>query len=221
MDDILVSIKALRGVQDVCFYHDNQVLGSTFPPVQRVAIHAAAPMLEQVFAALQTIQQDHEEMYIAIGDQQLIAYQIKDCGTVLLLTEKRVNIPLVHMGVKSAGNKLKAALAIRAAMPIQAAPTVTATPPAPTVAEKVSAGIDLKPILDQLQALLLDYFGPAAGFIFNDALDEWQRQGTPQYQNLGQLLTLLLAEFDSAQEKHSFQRSAEAAISAGKLTPTH
>lgn len=220
MDDILESIKGLRGVHDVCIYHDHQILGSTFPLAQQAPIHAAVPMLEQVFAALQTIQQDHEEMYMAIGDQQLIAYQIKDCGTVLLLTEKRVNIPLVHMGVKSAGNKLKAALAMRAATPIQTAATVIATPPAATVQEEASVEIDLKPILDQLQTLLLDYFGPAARFIFSDALDEWKQQGAPQYQNLGQLLDLLLAEFDSGQEKHSFQRSAEAAISAGRLTRT-
>jgi predicted regulator of Ras-like GTPase activity (Roadblock/LC7/MglB family) len=218
MDNILAGIKALRGVQAVCFYHDHQVLGSTFPLTQQAAIHSAVPMLEQVFAVLQTIQQDHEEMYIAVGDQQLIAYRLKEGGTVLLLTEKRVNIPLIHMGVKSAGNKLRAVLSTGVAAP---QPVAASNPlPSSPVAEEASAGTDLKPILDQLQALLLDYFGPAAGFIFNDALEAWQRQGMPEYQNLGQLLNLLLLEFDSGQEKYDFQRRAEAVISAGKLTPT-
>ena len=217
MDSVLKSIKALNGVFEVCIYRETRVLGTTFPKNQRAAISASVPMLEQIFAALATIQQQHDELYIEVEDKLLVAYRLVDCCTVLLLTEKKVNFPLIHMGVKSAASKLRA-MVQETLNPPPATSVNTASRyesrsrSKASTARQLPTSSSLQAVLDQWRILLFDYFGPVAELLLNDALYSWRQSTDGEYQHLSRLLNLLLAEFDSPTEMQAFRKQARAAM---------
>ncbi len=204
MDNVLKSIQTLNGVYDVCIYHESSILGSTFSDEKNHPIKTAIPIVEQIFSALASIEQQHDELYIHVGDKLLVIYRFIDCCSFLLLTDKRVNFPLINMGVKSAIGKLrglkhqaeKQPTAMSNALPVRLSP--------PTAS--------IQPILNQWRDLLFDYFGPVAPLIFNDALYAWQHTESADQSNLPRLLALLLAEFDSVKEREAFQKRAEAVM---------
>ena len=202
MDSVLKSIQTLNGVYDVCIYHESSILGSTFSDEKNHPIKTAIPIVEQIFSALASIEQQHDELYIHVGDKLLVIYRFMDCCSFLLLTDKKVNFPLINMGVKSAVGKLRGMIHQAEKQPssMPGAPPLRLSPPTASI----------QPILNQWRDLLFDYFGPIAPLIFNDALYAWQHTGSTDQPNLPRLLTLLLAEFDSAKERDAFQKRAEA-----------
>ena len=207
MDSVLKTIQALNGVYDVCIYHDAGILGSTFTDEKNHPINAAIPIVEQIFSALETIAQQHDELYIHVGDKLLVVYRFIDCCSFLLLTDKKVNFPLINMGVKSAVGKLRS-LKLATNHAATKSSAVSSTPQPLSIPSAT-----ILPILEQWRNLLFDYFGPVAPLIFNDALYVWQRSTKADYDHLPQLLQLITAEFDSAREKSAFQKQAKAAMS--------
>lgn len=221
MDAILGSIKALRGVHDVCIYHQKQLVGSTFATHQQAAIHQAALLLDKIFTNLKIIRQDHEEIYLSVGKQQLVAFQIQQKIMIVLLTDKRINIPLINNGIKSVTERL---ILFTSELDQNAYAVVEKLiEPDEVTAFTIihEEDIDLLPILDQLQTLLLEYFGPVSSFMLSDALESWRRTGITEYKYIHQLIAILVKEFDSKHEKRDFQYRADAIIHAAAKAHAH
>ncbi|MGV6809317.1 MAG: hypothetical protein ACWA5U_05520 [bacterium] len=111
MEKILQGISQLKGVNHACIYNfkaqDKGVLGTTFPALQQENIQNSTDMIEQVFSALQAIDKKHNELYFSIDNKYLAAYLMDEQHIAILLTEKRINFPLIHMGIRSASKKLQ------------------------------------------------------------------------------------------------------------------
>lgn len=232
MENLLRGFRALNGVRRAYLYREpDGILGGG--DTDCGGLLEAAGAIDQIFAALQAIGKPHNELYLSLPDAMLAAYPVEGCCTVLLFTDRKVNFPLIHMGVKSAGAKLRAhfapvpdaahapaaapphpaAAARDGSAPVESAPTAPPPAAAFTPGHRPAAGeAALRPVLDALSDLLLDHFGPAAHLVFDDALDEWRRDHPPVAHTLDRLVALLLKEFDSDAERGQFQRQAAALI---------
>ena len=208
MENILSAINKLNGVHHVCLYRDNQDVLSTFPD-EHQDIESMAQMIEQIFSALQSIDKSHNELYFSMEDKLLAAYLMYDSYIAILLTEKKINFPLIHMGIRSASAKLKRHIALTAPPPIVAA--IPTTPPTQTSQTKPVAKVSpvdaaLEPIMDQLLHELINYFGPAAKFVFEDAVIQWETKYVKNRNNIPELSLILQEELDTVAEKRAFSQ---------------
>jgi len=217
MKSILQNIVALRGVHYACIYQAGEVLASTFPDNNEEGISDTAQAVEQIFSALEAIGQAHNEVYLTIGEMLLIAYLFEDEHLVMLLTDSKINFPLIHMGVKSAAVKIKALSSIQPSAPIEEeAPTQIVTPviqepPPPEVKTATVATISLavQGIMDHFEELLIDYLGPAAVFVFEDGVDLWREKYIPSEETLPNLAEILALELNPGDERNDFMAKAK------------
>lgn len=216
MENILENINKLNGVHHVCIYHDGDDVLSTFPDDHR-DIESMAGMVEQVFSALQSIDKSHDELYFSVEDKLLAAYLMHGSYIAILLTEKKINFPLIHMGIRSASAKIKRHLALNPQTsspateevkpvekteqkPVEEAKTVKAEEPS------TSADPELDSILDQLLTELINYFGPAAKFVLEDAVIQWETKYVRSRNNILELGEILQDELDTNEEKRAFSQ---------------
>lgn len=200
MDKILQSINRLKGVNYACIYKDEAILGSTFPAEKQPAIEASLEVIEQIFSALQAIGKKHDELYFSIGNKYLASYWMENAYIAILLTEKKINLPMLHMGIRSANKKLQ---------------TLAATqPPKQPVSTKKSEINASQPSKYQqsikgIKELLTEYLGPAAGIVCDDAMLKWQETYLPNEPNLPHLIEIIQQEIDDENDQQNFSLKAK------------
>ena len=224
MKSILKKIVALRGVHYACLYTNNEVLVSTFPESSEEGVATVGQAIEQMFSALQAIGKTHNEVYFSLGEMQLIGY-LFDEHLVVLLADSKINLPLIHMGVKSASVKMKALSAKSTPLPIQdavlveeiappVAEVIAPTPPTPQEeTQTTTISPALQSVMDNLKALLIDYLGPAAVFVFDDGVDVWRKQYVPTQDTLIHLSEILALELNAGDERSDFMKKAKEFLS--------
>ncbi len=220
MKSILEKIVALRGVHYACIYQDGEVLISTFPDSNKEGVSDAAQAVEQIFSALQAIGQAHNEVYLTIGEMLLIAYLFDDEHLVMLLTDSKINIPLIHMGVKSASVKIKA-LSFTQPPPLAIEEEIPAPIIAPVISEVAAQEVPIQKappavislavqgIMDHFEELLIDYLGPAAVFVLEDGVDLWREKYIPSEDTLINLAEILALELNPGDERNDFMAKAK------------
>jgi hypothetical protein len=206
METIIDSIIKLKGVHHACIYQNGEQLASTFPE-NGVSIATAEEVIEQIFTALLEIERSYDEIYFSVGENYLAAFLMHDNHIALLLTDKKINFPLINLGVKSASAKIR--LKIEAEKAEQFASM--------SAANRVSAFMpktnpDFESVLKQLSSKLVYFLGPAAPFALQDCLNLWKQKYVQTLENLPHLIELILEEIDSDNEKNEFADFANTII---------
>lgn len=207
MEAIVESISKLKGVHHACIYQNGKQLASTFPD-DEISLETAQEIIDQIFATFLAIERSYNEIYFSIGEQFLAAFLLHDNHIALLLTEKKINFPLINMGVKSASTKIRLKIEAKKAEQL-AALSAANNLPAVFVPDTNS---DLEPLLEQLSSKLMYFLGPAAPLVFEDYLKQWKQKYTQTLENLPQLIGLIQEEFDSDHEKNEFYDAANTII---------
>ncbi|HHC74632.1 MAG TPA: hypothetical protein ENK78_06120 [Thiothrix sp.] len=108
MQDITDNLNGLKGVQAVALVMDEETISSTFAEEKKAALLASAEMIREYFAATESLEKDYHEIFFSLPDSYLVAFfMADDLPLILLKINKRVNLPLINMGVKAAIVKLK------------------------------------------------------------------------------------------------------------------
>lgn len=207
-DKILQNIGKLKGVKNACIYlfkGENQgIVASTFTEEQTNSIINAAEVIEQIISALQAIDKQHDEIYFSLENEYIAAYLMSDRHIAILLTEKRINFPLIHMGIRSACKKLQS-LQNEARQQARKPHSKTAH----SQSSSTPASPDITVIYDQLQKLLLGYLGPAAPVVCKDAIQKWQATYVPNRSNLKYLIQIIEAELPDERDRQNFALIAQ------------
>lgn len=196
MEQVLENMNRLKGVHHSCIYHEANGLFSTFPEGQS-DILATAQRVEQVFSSLQAIDKAHDEIYFSVEDKYLAAYLMYDFHIALLLTDKKVNFSLIQMGIRSASAKLRAYLSL------------STNKSSMTNMASITEGVDdpeLEHIFEQILTELINYFGPAAKFVLEDAVIQWETKYLKSYDNIPELSDILVEQLDTVVEKRAFRQ---------------
>ncbi|MGV6808911.1 MAG: hypothetical protein ACWA5U_03450 [bacterium] len=108
MQDITDNLNGLKGVQAVALVMDEETISSTFTEDKTAALLASAEMIREYFAATESLEKDYHEIFFSLPNSYLVAFfMADDLPLILLKIDKRVNLPLINMGVKAAIVKLK------------------------------------------------------------------------------------------------------------------
>ncbi|MCK5917438.1 MAG: hypothetical protein KAG34_03385 [Cocleimonas sp.] len=218
MKSILNKIVALRGVHYACICKSGEVLASTFPESNEDGIATVTQAIEQMFSALQAIDKAHNEVYFLLGEMQLIGYIFYDDYLVILLTNSKINLPLIHMGVKSASVKIKTLSSTNQPLQTPVAPIAKATVlpadiPRTVPHQEAQAVAAVSPavqaVMDNFSELLIDYLGPAAVFVFDDAVDQWREKYMPTAETLINLAEILALDLNAGDERNDFIAKAK------------
>ncbi|MCK5903533.1 MAG: hypothetical protein KAG28_10350 [Cocleimonas sp.] len=207
MENILKNISSLRGVHYACIYREGEEPVSTFPDSLSDSMTLSYDLIDQIFAALKSINKSHNEIYFSIGEKFLVGYLMHETCVAILLTDKNINFPLVNMGIKSATTKIQrkikaeqeAKIARLAPQPVVA--EVNAAPPPTNKA--------LQPILAELSTVLKQYLGPAAIFVFEDDVEKWKKSYVQSHENIPHLITILQKSLDPNKEQEEFVQRAQ------------
>lgn len=208
MKNILKNIAILRGVNHVCIYQEGKEPVSNFPKEFNESMALSHDLIDQVFSALKAIHKSHNEIYFSIGDKFLVAYLLDDTCIALLLTDKKINFPLLNMGIKSAAMKVKRMIKDEGQQEVEQ------QTPAKQVSnnQNASGDAELLSILTKLSEILKQYLGPAAVFVFEDNVVKWRRTYVQSHENLPHLVELIKAELDPKGEQTAFLQQAQAVI---------
>lgn len=223
MEQIVNSISRLKGVYHASIYKDGEQLASTFDEDQYDSMLDSADVISQIFSALEAIEQSHNEIFFSIGKHYLAAYLLNDDYIVLLLTEKKINFPLINMGIKSAAGKIahkaKSQQLVQERMREEELAKEQAKKQEREDATKETATIDeiptnttLQPIFDALASILVEHLGPAAQFVIDDSVALWKSKYLQNADNLSHLVEFIQQELDSDSEKEQFSREAKVII---------
>lgn len=215
MKAILNDLTSLTGLNYGYIYQDDQVLATNFPEVLQDKLANVGHMIAQMFMSVDAIGQSHDEIHFELEDNFLIGYRIEDDLLVVLLTEKKINLPLIHMTIKSAHKKIKTLAAN--ATPIAAQPSpppsqAVVEPAAPANVPATTVSVETEEKIAKVLDLLVDYLGPAASIVFDDVADLWKRNFTPNQENLIELVRLLMQELDEKTEQKDFLKAASKII---------
>ncbi len=205
MRHILKSISILRGVHHVCIYQQGKEPVSNFPEHLTQSMALSYELIDQIFSAVKAIGKSHDEIYFSIGDKFLVAYLMdKDC-IALLLTDKKINFPLLNMGIKSA--KMKIQRLFKEEQKIAAV-----VPPKQAVQSPIVEK-ELQILLNQLSNVLKQYLGPATIFIFETDVEKWKKTYVQRRDNLPYLIDIIKKNLDPDTEQQQFVHQAHAIIS--------
>ena len=202
MRHILKSISILRGVHHVCIYQQGKEPVSNFPDHLNQSMALSYELIDQIFSAIKAINKSHDEIYFSIDDKFLVAYLMnKDC-IALLLTDKKINFPLLNMGIKSA--KMK----IRRLFKEEQQQKIAAVTPPKQVAQSPMVDKELQVLLNQLSNVLKQYLGPATIFIFETDVEKWKKTYVQRRDNLPYLIDMLKRNLDPDTEQQQFVQQA-------------
>jgi predicted regulator of Ras-like GTPase activity (Roadblock/LC7/MglB family) len=211
MENILKNIAILRGVRHACIYQEGKDPVSNFPDELNESMASSYDLIDQIFSALKAIDKSHNEIYFSMGDKFLVAYLLDETCIALLLTDKKINFPLLNMGIKSASMKVKRVIEKEAQQKAIPVPS-----PLPTMQQEVrqepSIDADLQAILDELSNILKQYLGPAAIFIFEDDVAKWRKTYIQNRENLPHLIEIIKKELAPNNEQQEFEQLALAVL---------
>lgn len=207
-DQIVTNLSGLRGVHYASLHKDDQELATSFPSDMAESIGQASSLVEQAFGAIEAIGKSHDEMYFSVEDRYLAMFRLYDSHIAVLLTDKKINFPLIHMGIKSASEKIKQFIEAeekkKELEAAQAKATTTGT------ALIVPTNESLLTIFNEYSAVLTSFLGPAARFVVDDCVDQWKHRYLQTPENLGYLVELIQEELDSDEEKEKFAQQVNA-----------
>jgi len=210
MQDIVQTLCALAGVRHAGIYKNSELISSNFPDTNTAAMTNSSHVVSQIFSALESVNKSHNELYFGIESGYLAAFKLQEGHVALLLTDKKINVPMISMAIKAASQTIKQ----QAKEAREEQNRLIALSEPSTVIESdqdiVPVEESLRPIFDRYTRLLATYLGPAASVIVDDAIDEWKKtyQQTPN--NLPYLVAILGEELETEKERQQF--SAKAAI---------
>lgn len=207
VENILATLSNLKGVHHAGLYRDDKGLLSSFPEDYQ-HIEALAQHVEQIFSALQATDKSHNELYFSVEENLLAAYLMYDSYIAILLTDKSVNFPLIRMGIRSASSKMEhhlESISKKDSSSVKENKTeLTTNDKEISRNESSPADEELQLIMKKLLEELINYFGPAAKFVFEDALIQWEIHYIKNRDNIPELGKILLKEMDTPQEKSKF-----------------
>jgi len=217
MENILKNIAILRGVRHVCIYQEGKDPVSNFPDEFNESMASSYDLIDQIFSALRAIDKSHNEIYFSLKDKFLVAYLLDETCIALLLTDKKINFPLLNMGIKSASMKIKQMIKKeqqQRLIPTPPTPSIPLAPSAPqeNSIKKQPINENLRIILEKLSNILKQYLGPAAIFIFEDDVAKWEKNHIKNYENLPHLVEIIKKELSPNNEQQEFEQQALAII---------
>ena len=202
MKNILKNISILRGVHHVCICEQGKAPVSNFPERLNDSMVLSYDLIDQIFSALKAIEKSHNEIYFSIGDKFLVAYSIHESCIVLLLTDKKINFPLLNMGIKTA--KMKIQRLLKEAQQLEAMSAVSLE----QTGVNLATNRDLQFLLDQLSTVLKQYLGPATLFVFESDVKKWNKTYVQSRENLPHLIEIIKKGLDPKTEQEEFVRQA-------------
>lgn len=214
MQNIVETLCALSGVKYAGIYQNGDTLGSNFPDTQQRAMSQSNQVVSQMFFALESVQKSHNELYFGIDGGYLAAFRLHRGYTALLLTDRKINIPMLSMAIKSATETIRhheETVRTTPSIPAEGMPdqqTDTGLP------ESVPLDESLRPVFEQYTQILMRYLGPAARVVVDDAIDQWKQTYVQTPNNLTYLVATLTEEIESDKERQEF-----AAKAAGVTVP--
>ena len=213
MENILKNIANLRGVRHACIYQEGKDPVSNFPDEFNASMTSSYDLIDQIFSALRAIDKSHNEIYFSMGNKFLVAYLLDETCIALLLTDKKINFPLLNMGIKSASMKLKQIIKKEAQQTQIPTPLIaTAFATQEYAIKKQPIDERLQTVLEKLSNILKQYLGPAAIFIFEDDVAKWGKTYIQNYENLPHLVEIIKKELPPNKEQQEFEQQALATI---------
>lgn len=205
MQEVVDSLCALKGVRHAAIYRQGELIHSSLTEAQQASLIKSSAVISQIFSAVEAIGKTHNEIFIGVDSGYLAGFKLHTGYVALLITEKKINFPMVSMGVKSASEAVKQLEQQKQAeldrLRLLSENQTIAVAEVPTEAL-------LLPMLDSYTKLLASFLGPAAVVLVEDAVNTWKKTYVQSPQNLPYLLALLEAELDSPQERELFLTKA-------------
>ena len=202
MQDIVEMLTALSGVNQVGIYNNGDIVSTNFTAEHQQAMLGSSEIVTQIFLALESVEKTHNEIFIGINSGYLAGFRLFGGHVALLLTDKKINLPMLSMGIKSASERLKQQIEEAKQAQVRQSNSVSSSVLAPEVAPTDES---LIPVFQQYVYILTAFLGPAAKVVVDDAVVQWKSTYDQSTNNLTYLVSMLENELETNNEKQLFK----------------
>jgi len=209
MQTIVETLTALNGVRHVGIYKNGEIVSANFTSEHQQAMLSSSEIVTQVFLALEAVEKTHNEIFIGIDSGYLAGFRLFGGHVAILLTDKKINFPMVSMGIKSASEMLKQQ--VEEMQQAQALQNQVVSPIA-AVLEVDPTDETLIPVIEQYVYILTALLGPAARVVVDDAVEQWKGTYVQSTNNLTYLVAMLENELETENEKKLFKLEVQRVI---------
>ncbi|PLY02831.1 MAG: hypothetical protein C0622_05100 [Desulfuromonas sp.] len=216
MQNLMEEIKMSPGVMGACVYtNDNGIIASNLPGIFKPETQEKiGSTLQRIFKLNETVKLDVNSLEIQYDEALILVKQLCAKAALILICEPEANLHLINMSTSVMAEDLKQQVAACAGTAQQAAAPTAAPATAPAEPEDPKEVLN-GPLAQEFATIknaLAMHIGPVAGKMLEKHLKTWLQQGASGKARLKDLLVLLAAEIDSAEEKQQFLSEAEKAL---------
>ena len=204
MPQSIDKLKTIPGVFGACLYSpefglQENNLPEIFEPEKLSMIGSHLTKLHTTarisFTDLNDLTLDYDELVVVV--RELNKEQL-----IFIICDPSFNHNLLSMSLNLLKEEVDGSLNdVAAITPLEEHPAETDTG---IETEKVDSQ-DMMVLLDNLSDRLLKIMGPMAGFIFDEAFDEWKNQGPVVSSRIDKLLTLLDSKIDDPEKIEQYR----------------
>lgn len=211
MLQLIDELKNISGVVGACTYSPQHGLQeSNLPGIFRPEKLAA---IGKQFTKLYTVGQmsfsDLTELMLNYDESVVVARTMQNNDLVFVICDPSFNHNLLSMSLNLLQEELHGDLMAVEDKGSVGKPLVGTLESSKA---KKSAAKDLTLLFESLREHLAKIVGPMAGIVFDEAVDEWQKQGTADESRLKNLLDLLNQEIANPEKIEHYQELIEPAL---------
>lgn len=207
----------ISGVRHACMINHGEVKGSTFPEIMSDSLLAAARIMNQMLAGIQSLGEDHNELHLSMEDGQLLGFRLHENAFLLLMTDQDINQALINTSVRSSKQSLlkmgTEESNSRAPDPIEIdLSRATKIEPVKPLKQKTPLSEEMKRLLKRIAKLLAEQVGPAATVLFKRVYATWLKESPPSVERTRILASQLALYIENEEKRAIFQARANSLI---------
>lgn len=101
MKTLAADLNKVKGLKVAYIRVDGYAIESTFADNKQHEMQELLDFVEQYFFAAEGIDKSYNEFVFSISnDENLVAYQLDKSALVVMITEHKINLPMLHMNLK-------------------------------------------------------------------------------------------------------------------------
>jgi hypothetical protein len=202
MLSILSEVEGYTGAQYSAISWKGALVASTCPAQMHRDLARVQVAMRQLIDGAQKSGYDYKELHMLFDRHLVVAFQLSEHCSLLLITKKGVNLALLATGARNVRERLLTFLENATPDQIAAVQSDTQTQ---QDNEDHSA---LTALMSRLSDLLVDAIGPSGAVIFYQVMNEWKQANGFNKYKLPHLLKALAAEVPELQARERFLAKA-------------
>jgi predicted regulator of Ras-like GTPase activity (Roadblock/LC7/MglB family) len=208
MIHLIDELKVIPGVIGACIVSSRDGLKvANFPSIFKPErLSAVGKHLLKLYSAGRMSFDDLSDLTLNFDESVVVARELEKGTLLFAICDPTFNQNLLTMSFNLLHEEYKLGNFTETAVSPAASPEVKGAEPAATTQPEQNIGTSLKELLSGMKEALSNILGPMAGFIFDEAVEVWVQQGSPDFIRIEELIELINHEISEEEKIENYRQ---------------